>query len=51
MCSGATQRNKAPYWVQSAWVNVCLLHKAEEMEVVAVVVVVVAEGGCEGRGD
>lgn len=48
MCSGATQRNKAPYWVQSAWVNVCLLHKAEEMEVVVVEVV---EGGCEGRGD
>lgn len=39
MCSGAMQTNKAPYWVQSARVNVCLLHKAEEMEVVVVVVV------------
>lgn len=30
MCSGATQRNKAPYWVQSAWVNVLLGTKPQE---------------------
>lgn len=30
MCSGATQRNKAPYWVQSVQVNVCLGHKPQE---------------------
>lgn len=30
MCSGAMQRNKAPYWVQSVWVNVCLGHKPQE---------------------
>ena len=30
MCSGAMPRNKAPYWVQSVWVNVCLGHKPQE---------------------
>lgn len=30
MCSGATPRNKAPYRVQSAWVNVRLGHKLAE---------------------
>lgn len=30
MCSGATQRNKAPYWIQGAWVNVRLGHKPQE---------------------
>lgn len=30
MCSGATQRNKAPYWAQSVWVNARLGHKPQE---------------------
>lgn len=30
MCSGAMQGNKAPYWVQSVWVNVCLGRKPQE---------------------
>lgn len=30
MCSGATERNKAPYRAQSVWVNVCLGHKPQE---------------------
>lgn len=43
MCSGATQRNKAPYWVQSVRVNVCLGHKPQETGKKG--------GGGKGRGD
>jgi len=30
MCSGATPRNKVPYWVQNVWVNVRLGHQLRE---------------------
>lgn len=32
MCSGAMQRNKAPYWVHRTWVNVRLEHMQQETE-------------------
>lgn len=42
MCSGAMQRNKAPYWVHRTWVNVRLEHMQQETE---------KKGGAQRRGE